>query len=177
VHAIAALGFFAKDDPDAGAEAALVLYDAALKLDPNSVLPLWLSAVRLGDLGRMDEALQRAGRAVDLSQRGSLHVGVMGRLLVLAGRRADALALREELTTRGQSGYIGPAGTLVIDVALGDEDLIADSLRHNIDAGTGLTSLTASGADRELDLLLVHPRLGPLVRQLQVYAERPMRNG
>jgi hypothetical protein len=54
----------------------------------------------------------------------------------------------------------------------GNEEEIAAALRVNIDAGTGPTTLALS-VDRELDALLSHPRLGPLVRQLSLYARHP----
>ncbi|HEU4879582.1 MAG TPA: hypothetical protein VFT21_09015, partial [Gemmatimonadaceae bacterium] len=48
----------------------------------------------------------------------------------------------------------------------------AEALRVNIAAGTGPTTLALS-VDRELDALLSHPTLGPLVRQLSLYARHP----
>jgi eukaryotic-like serine/threonine-protein kinase len=173
VRAIGVIGFFSKDDPEAGAAAALRQHDEALALDPNSVVNLWLSAVRLGDLGRWDEALRRVQRAVELTQRSPLLLAMWGRILALSGRRDEALALRAEIVARAASEYVGPVPLLYLDVQLGDEAQIADSLRRNIEAGTGPTSLATSGIDRELDPLLTHPRLGPLVRQLFLYAERP----
>ena len=173
IRAVGAIGFLAKDDPQADAAAALQLHEEGLALDPNSVVNMWMAAVRLGDLGRFDEALLRIARAVELSQRGPLLLGMMGRLHALAGHTADALAIRAELEARERTEYVGPACYLYIDAAIGNESVLADSLRRNIEAETGPTTLDSPGVRRELDPLLTHPRLGPLVRQLSLYAQRP----
>jgi eukaryotic-like serine/threonine-protein kinase len=169
VRAVSVIAFLSTDDPDAGAEAALAQHDQALALDPNSVLNLWISAVRLGDLGRFDEALHRMSRAVELSQRGPLIISMYARLLNLSGRREDALALRSEIDAMRATRYIGPVADLLFAFVDGNEDEIARALQLNIDSGTGPTTLATSGVDRELAGLLSHPRLGPLIAQLSYY--------
>ncbi|MGD0483160.1 MAG: hypothetical protein ABSB58_00750 [Gemmatimonadales bacterium] len=60
----------------------------------------------------------------------------------------------------------------MIEAVLGEQTALADVLRRNIEAGTGPTAPSTAVA-RELAPLLTHLRLGPLVRQLTLYAERP----
>ena len=172
VRAISALGMLSLNHPGANAEAALALHNEALALDPNSVVNLWASAVRLGELGCLDDALRRMSRAVELTQRGPLIVGMLGRLLALAGRRSEALALRAELDARQRTEYIGPAAVLPIDGVTADEETLAATLQRCIEAGSGVPSISASGSSRELDRLLDHPRLGPLVGQFSLYSHR-----
>ena len=136
------------------------------------MIHLWMSAIRLGDLGRFDEAIHRMARAVELTQRGPMVVGMFGRILGLAGRRADALAIRAELIERARTEYVGPAALMMVELVVGDESAIADILRRNIEAETGPTAIGTSVV-RELEPLLAHPRLGPLVRQLSLHAQRP----
>lgn len=50
--------------------------------------------------------------------------------------------------------------------------LTEEALCLNLAAGTGPGTL-AMAMDKELEQLLTHPRLGPLVRQLSLYAENP----
>jgi eukaryotic-like serine/threonine-protein kinase len=173
VRAVSTMTFFAEDDSGADAAAALIQHDIGLDLEPASVINLWIGAMRLADLGRLDEAVVRMTRAVELAQRSPLLLGLLGRVYALAGRRADAMALRDELVSRARTEYVGPAAFLVIDAALGDEDMIAESLRANIEAGTGPVSLAVSGLRHEITPLLDHPRLGALVRQLSLYAGLP----
>jgi hypothetical protein len=110
---------------------------------------------------------------VELTQRGPIMVGIHGRTLALAGRREEAMAIRAELTERARLEYIGPGAFLqMIGLDLGDDDATATLLRSNVEAETGPTAIYTTVAP-ELDLLLSHPRLGPLVRQLSLYAQRP----
>ncbi len=172
IRGICAIGFSSVNDPGAGAMAALALHDEALSLDPNSVLNLWISAVRLGDLSRSDEALKRMGRAVELTQRGSLMLALQARLLANAGRRDEALSIRAEVLARETTDYLGPMNHLMFAVIVGEEQGIADALRLNIDAGTGAITVGVSGVERELTPLLGHPVLGPLVAKLGFYSHR-----
>ena len=174
VRAVSVMGFPVRGIPGADSAAALAVHEAAIAMEPNSVLNLWMSAIRLSDLGRHDEALQRMGRAVELTQRGPLVVGLHARALVLAGRRAEALALREELRQRASREYVGPAARLMmVSLDLDDEEKTAAVLRENIAAMTGPTAIVTTVA-RELEPLLDHPRLGPLVRGLTLWATSPV---
>jgi hypothetical protein len=87
------------------------------------------------------------------------------------GRRVEeAREIMASLRERSRTGHIGESvwfGPALLD---GDEDAIAAAVHLNIDAGTGPTTLSIS-VDRELAVLLTHPRLGPLVRQLSLYTE------
>jgi hypothetical protein len=104
-------------------------------------------------------------------------VGMYARALALAGRRVEALALREELRQRTTREYIGPGARLMmIGLDLDDEDKTAALLRENIDAMTGPTAI-ATTVVRELAQLLDHPRLGPLVRRLTFWATSPVGRG
>ena len=152
-------------------EDALRLYEEGLAMDANSVLCLWQSGMTLDRLGRFAEALERFSRSVDLSRRGVLMLSFQYRALMRLGRRDEATAIVNDVRARSAteevavSFWLGPA---LLD---GDEDAIAAALRLNIDARTGPTTLAIS-VDRELEALLPHPRLGPLVGQLSLYAPR-----
>ena len=173
VRAIAVMGFPVLGIPECNSAAALRVHEAALAIDPNSFLHLWISSVRLCDFGRFDEALDRVRRAVELTQRGPLMTGLYARTLALAGRRAEALTVRDELTTRSRTEFIGPSSFLMMMVLdQDDEEATATLLQANIDAATGPTAISAT-VSRELEPLLIHPRLGPLVRQLTLYAQKP----
>jgi eukaryotic-like serine/threonine-protein kinase len=177
VRAVSVMGFPVRGIAGADSVAALAMHEAALTMEPNSVIHLWMSGIRLSDFGRHDEAVQRLARAVELTQRGSLVVGMYARALALAGRRVEATALREELRQRTTREYIGPGARLMmIGLDLDDEDKTAALLRENIDAMTGPTAI-ATTVVRELAQLLDHPRLGPLVRQLTFWATSPVGRG
>ena len=128
----------------------------------------------LAEFGRHDEALERIRRAVELTQRGPLMIGLYSRALALAGRRDEALLLREELRARAEREYIGPASFLMMVVlGLHDEEATAALLQENIEAMTGPTAIVTTVA-RELTPLLSHVRLGPLVRKLTLWSTAPV---
>jgi len=173
IRAVSVMGFPPNGIPGADSAAALAAHETALAMDPNTVIHLWMSGIRLADFGRYDEGVQRIRRAVELTQRGPLMVGMYARALALAGRRDEALAVREELRERARHEYVGPAAMLMmVGLGLDDDDATAALLRENIDAMTGPTAIFTTVA-RELVPLLDHPRLGPLVRGLTLWATRP----
>ena len=152
---------------------ALRLYEEGLAMDPNSVICLWQSGMTLDRLGRLNEELERFTRAVDLSSRGALMVSFRYRALHKLGRVAEANAVLDNIRARARTEYIAESFWLGPALLNEDEDQIEAALRLNIDAGTGPTTLSTS-VDRELEALLPHPRLGPLVRQLSLYTRSPL---
>ena len=173
VRAVSVMGFPVVGIPGADSAAALDAHETAIAMDPNAVIHLWMSAVRLADFGRHEEAVARMRRTVELTQRGPLIVGMYARALALAGRREEALALRDELRDRARREYVGPAAMLMmVGLELDDEEATAALLEANVEAMTGPTAIVTTVA-RELTPLLASPRLGPLVRRLTLWATRP----
>jgi hypothetical protein len=60
----------------------------------------------------------------------------------------------------------------MVGLDIDDEDATAALLQQNVHAMTGPTAIVTTVA-RELEPLLDHPRLGPLVRGLTLWATRP----
>jgi serine/threonine-protein kinase len=173
VRAVSVMGFPVVGILGADSAAALDAHETALAMDPNSVLHLWMSAVRLADFGRHAEAVARLHRTVELTQRAPLIAGMYARALALAGRREEALSVRAELRERATREYVGPAAMLMmIGLDLDDEAATAALLEANVEAMTGPTAIVTTVV-RELIPLLDHPRLGPLVRRLTLWATRP----
>ncbi|MGH7593839.1 MAG: protein kinase domain-containing protein, partial [Gemmatimonadales bacterium] len=148
--------------------AAMQFYEEGLALDPNSVICLWQSSVTLGRLGRHEEQLARARRAVELSRRGILMLSFEYHALMKLGRTGEAKALVDEVTARSATEYIGEGFSLLVALLSGDPDAIEASLRGNAASGTGPVSLVTL-VDQELAALLPDPRLGPLVRELTLF--------
>ena len=166
VRGIAGMSHYVTEDY----EEALRLYEEGLALDSNSVLCLWLSAIALERLGRFHEELERMRRAVDLSRRAAIMVGLECRALFRLGRVEEAHAILEPLLFRASQDYVAEALWLFPALLEGDDDAKASAIQRNIDAGTGPATL-AVAVGVELKALLPHPRLGPLVRQLSMFAE------
>jgi serine/threonine protein kinase/tetratricopeptide (TPR) repeat protein len=173
VRAVSVMGLPVHGIPGADSAAALAAHEAALRMDPNAVIHLWQSAMRLQDFGRHEEAIASMARAVELTQRGPLVLGMFARALALAGRVDEARRAERELRERAQREYVGPAsGLMQVVLDLDDEEATAALLRENIEAQTGPTAIVTTVV-RELAPLQDHPRLGPLVRQLSFWATAP----
>jgi tetratricopeptide (TPR) repeat protein len=171
VRGIAGMSYYCTREYDD----ALRLYDEGLALDPNTVVCLWQSAITLARLDRLDDALARIARAVDLSQRSSGMLAMQYMVLHRLGRTGDAEAIRDEMRARSLTQYTGAWPELTVAMCSGDEAVIAGELRHQLADGTGPTSLSCV-VDVELEALIAHPRLGPLIRQLSLYAQNPRFN-
>jgi eukaryotic-like serine/threonine-protein kinase len=167
LHSIAALSYMVAREDDS----ALPLALKGLALDPNSIPCSWASSVCYLRLGQTDAAIRQATRAVELGQRGPILLGTLGHILAKAGRRDEEEAIRGELRHRATQEYVGPVAELHVDIGLGDEARIEESLRRNVEAETGPTSLSVV-LMRDLDDLLEHPSLGPLVGRLSLYRGR-----
>jgi serine/threonine-protein kinase len=150
---------------------AFELSTKGLDLDPNSIPCRWGRSVGLDRLGRVDEAIAEARRTAELGQRGPILLGTLGYILAKAGRREEALSLRAEIEERARRDYVGPVAALHIDVGLRDEDRLEESLRQNVEAETGPTSLSVVLME-DLEGLLGHPRFGPLVQRLSLFGGR-----
>jgi hypothetical protein len=87
--------------------------------------------------------------------------------------RRSASGLRRD-GSEAVGTYVAPLAMLIAEIGLGDEDRTADLLRQTREIETGPISF-ATTIKPELDALLVHPRLGPLVRRLSLYAQHPQR--
>jgi len=173
VRAVSVMGFPVHGIPGADSAAALAAHEEALRMEPNAVIHLWMASIRLQDLGRTDEAVASVSRAVELTQRGALVLGMLARALALAGRVDEARAIERELRDRARREYVGPAsGLMQVVLDLDDEEATAALLRENIEAMTGPTAIVTTVV-RELAPLQDHPRLGPLVRQLTLWATAP----
>jgi TolB-like protein/tRNA A-37 threonylcarbamoyl transferase component Bud32/Tfp pilus assembly protein PilF len=167
VHSIAALSYMVSRDD----EGALPLALKGLALDPNSIPCLWAFSVTAARLGRVEEALRHMTRAVELAQRGPIMLGTLGYILAKAGRRDEALAIRTELLERAEREYVAPVAELHVALGIGDETLVEASLRRNVEAETGPTSLSVV-LIRDVEALLEHPTLGALTGQLSLFAGR-----
>ena len=143
-------------------EATVAASHRVLELQPDALMGLWPLALAQSCLGRHDEAIAAAERAVTLS-RAPFYVGILGGAYASAGRREDARRLHGELQERSARGeYVSPATSLPIEVTLGDLDGVRTALRACVaDQTPPLTVQVLSGvrldalrSDADIDRLL-----------------------
>jgi serine/threonine protein kinase/tetratricopeptide (TPR) repeat protein len=119
----------------------------ALELETNFRLGLWALHKSLAMLGRFDEAIEVAEKLVTIARREATHVGQLGLIYGLAGRREKATDLRRELSQREETGeYITPCAYLAIDIGLKDHSSARDHLAAYIeDGGNGFGAAVMMG--------------------------------
>ena len=90
-----------------------------LEIDPYYAKALWFLALSLEQKGRLAESIAQLEKAVSLS-RGSHFRALLGRAHALAGERAKAQAILEDLESLSQREYVSPFDIAVVHAGLGD---------------------------------------------------------
>jgi serine/threonine-protein kinase len=145
-------------------EDALVECRRVLQLDPGLALGLFVQASNLSELGRHDEAVDAAERAVILSQRQSHCLAGLGRTYVLAGRRDNAATILLELHARSGQGYVPPVHFAWVAAAMGDLDSAFEWLERAYNERSPF--LTAAGVSPFFDPLRGDLRFDGLLKKL-----------
>ena len=142
------------------------LLEDALSFEKEDVTALYCQAMAKVALGKRQEGIAMAERAVTLSHRGGVLVGILGWALATAGRTSDARALLDELRAR-------PAGspTVVAEAwllgALGEIDAAFEVLaraEEECQANLYFTGLPV------FDALRGDPRFAALLARLRLPA-------
>jgi serine/threonine protein kinase/tetratricopeptide (TPR) repeat protein len=119
-------------------------YDEAIKqfqksteLDPNHPgLYLGLGPV-YEQKGMYDAAIAGYQKAISNSERTSNALGLLGHALALAGKRAEALKILDEMKTMGRQKYVAPYDLALVYTGLGDKDHAFEQLNKAIDEHSG----------------------------------------
>ncbi len=79
-------------------------------------------SITYGNSGQLDEAIAAAERANHLSGGNAITMGLLGSAYGMAGRKAEAQALLEELEVRRRSKHVPPVALAMIHRSLGNMD-------------------------------------------------------
>ncbi|HEX6572856.1 MAG TPA: protein kinase, partial [Steroidobacteraceae bacterium] len=114
-------------------DAAIAHLHKTLELDPS----LWLTHNILGRAyawkGMPREGLLELDKATALG--GSLIVrATAGYTLAISGKRDEARAILDELTTRATQGYVPPSNLALVHLGLGERDAALDRLEEAVEA-------------------------------------------
>jgi len=91
----------------------------ALEINPNYANALWFLALSLEQKGQLAESIEKFEKAFSLGG-GPPCRALLGRAYALAGERAKAESILEELKTLSQQQYISPFDIAVVYAGLGD---------------------------------------------------------
>jgi tetratricopeptide (TPR) repeat protein len=110
---------------------ALILYRAsrydesiaqckvAQEFDPNDANTLWFFALALEQNGEIREAIAKLEHAVSLSPAPH-YKALLGRACALAGERAKAIEILDDLKAMSRQWYVSPFDLAVVSVGLGE---------------------------------------------------------
>jgi serine/threonine-protein kinase len=147
---------------------AIEQYRRAIELDPSLWRPHWLLAIAYGQMKRFDDAIAEARKACELSGRNAPTLGTLGMAYGLAGRRAEAEALLEQLIARSRTDYVSPFGMAMLYSGLGDWDRVLEWLEKGVDERDVLVVSIVKSEPQLLSAVLGHPRYQALLRKMNL---------
>ena len=95
---------------------------AVIAMDPNHYQAYWSLGHTYAANKQFDEAVTAAEKAVQLSERAPGALGILGLAYGLAGRKADALKIANELLQMNKTRYVTPAALANVYIGLGDKE-------------------------------------------------------
>lgn len=116
IQALAAVQYTARRYDEAVVAAA-----RATEIDPTYTFGYLRLGQAHSDKGKYEEAIAALETAVKLSGDAT-HKGILGRAYALAGRRAEARGILDELLNLNQRSYVGPIQMAIIHIGLGEKD-------------------------------------------------------
>jgi serine/threonine protein kinase/tetratricopeptide (TPR) repeat protein len=140
-------------------------FQRALHIDPNAPYPLWAIALPYQSLGRHEEAVACAEKAVEVTKRRqTFYIAILGGAYAYAGRRPEALALLEELRQRSVSEYVAPSFLVFIHIPLGNAEEAISCLERACAERNAFTWWIRDSA--AFDPLRTHPRFPKLLEKI-----------
>jgi TolB-like protein/DNA-binding winged helix-turn-helix (wHTH) protein/Tfp pilus assembly protein PilF len=101
---------------------AIAQLRSVIAMDPNHYSAYWILGHTYAANKQFDEAIAAAQKAVDLSERTPGALGILGLAYGLAGRKAEATRILDELLKLNESRYVTPAAMVNVYIGLGDND-------------------------------------------------------
>ncbi|HJQ68737.1 MAG TPA: protein kinase [Blastocatellia bacterium] len=135
-----------------------------LMLDPNFFAARRYLALALAQKGAYAEAIAEAERAVAGSKVSAVVKAEYATTLALAGKRAEAERIIEELKQLSSERYLSPYHIAAVYACLGDKDEAFEWLKKTVDEQGDF--LNYAKADPKLTSLRTDPRYGELMRRI-----------
>ncbi|HET8678060.1 MAG TPA: tetratricopeptide repeat protein, partial [Blastocatellia bacterium] len=135
-----------------------------LSLDPNFFAGRRYLSLALAQKGAYDEAIAEAQKAMAAARGSAVVKAEYASTLALAGRRAEAENIIEELKQISSERYLSPYHIATIYSCLGDKDEAFEWLQKAVDEQGDF--LNYAKADPKLTNLYADPRYGELMRRI-----------
>jgi TolB-like protein/tetratricopeptide (TPR) repeat protein len=145
-------------------EDALAQARKTLEIDSTFSRALFWAGLSLEQLHRTDEAIRTLQQTIASAGRIPVYLAALGHAYGRAGRRAEALALLEELRGRGRTGYLSPFDLATVYVGL---NMPEDAFRALEEAYVGRAyGLVFMAVDPRFDPIRSDPRYRDLIRRV-----------
>ena len=95
---------------------------SVIAMDPSHYQALWILGHAYAANKQFDEAVAAAEKAVVVSERTPGALGILGLAYGLAGRKADATKVLNELLALNRTRYVTPAALVNVYLGLGDKE-------------------------------------------------------
>ena len=145
-------------------EQAAAQHRKTLEMDPNFVFASYCLADDYIQMGNLPEALAELNRARPISQDWSWIVAGIGYVDAMLGKRAEALQIINELTTRSNREYIDPVFIAYIYIYLGDKDQAFAWMEKGVQERSG--QILWLRIEPLFDPLRSDPRFDKMVRRM-----------
>jgi tetratricopeptide (TPR) repeat protein len=93
-----------------------------IAVDPDNSMAHWFLGIAYANEKRFDEAIASSERAVFLTNRAAGALGLLGMCYGLAGRKAEANKLADELLELNRHRYVTPVALVHVYIGLGARD-------------------------------------------------------
>ncbi|MBA2704950.1 MAG: tetratricopeptide repeat protein [Blastocatellia bacterium] len=114
--------------------------------------------------GRYDEAIAAYQKAIELSERTSNILGLLGHAYAVSGRRGEALKILNELKEMSAHGYVSPYDLATLYTGLGDKDNAINHLSRAYEERAGW--IITLKVEPMFDPLRSDPRFADLQRKM-----------
>ncbi len=139
----------------------------ALEMYPGFAIALYALGLASCQIGDHDGGVEACSRLVEITNRGSIAVGMLGYAYAAAGRTSEAKLLLDELAERGSRQYVDPMCPMLIYSGLKDWDNVADQLEALIQV-SGPFANVACLISPCLEELAAQPRFQRLFHRLRL---------
>lgn len=150
------------------AEGALHEYQKASHFDPEFHVAHWMSSWCLSALGRHDEAVAQAAKAIEVSKGLLICYPTLARAHALAGRADEARRVLADLESKSPPRFVEPLEVAIVYEALGERDTAFAWLDRALKARSHW--LVALAVEPRFESLRDDPRYEALVKKVGVVA-------
>jgi len=103
-------------------DSAITHLQSLAEMDPNFEQGFWGLGLAQEGKGAVEDAIESFKKSSSLSGEKPLYLAALGHAYAVAGKRSDAIRIRDDLESRSTRTYVPPYWMATLYVGLGDKD-------------------------------------------------------